>query len=204
MPRAQILPQTPEGWGVAALGLLGAGGLVLALWPTSPRARVVRAAESQIGQTDASPYWADVLPGTPPSGYPKDWCGAFALWCLHQAGLAKDLDWIVGRGFLFNLPTTTSPQPGDIAYFDSNEHQAVVVGVSPAVVSLINGNGTAGAVSPSTADISHAAGYYSIAPLLPAAESDSGVGWMAASAIVIGAAAWTLLPGVRTKRSDAP
>jgi hypothetical protein len=159
--------------------------------------RVARAALSQVGSTNAALYWADVLPGTAPSGYPKDWCGAFALWSLHQAGLALGVDWIIGQGFLQNgFPTTSDPQVGDVAYFDQYEHQAVVTGVSPdgSTVSLANGNGTGGAVSTSVTPKSHAAAFYSIAPWLSGATSDSGLPWMAASALVLGAGAWVLLP----------
>lgn len=194
-PRS-LLPTTPEGWALTALGALGAAASAWALWPVSPRARVARAASGQLGRSDANAYWADVLPGTPPSGYPKDWCGAFALWALHQAGLAKDRNWIIGEGFLAGFPTTQSPEVGDVAYFTTNQHQAVVVGVDLAggTVSLVNGNGTGGAVSPSVTPISHVAAFYSIAPLLAEAPSDGSLPWIAASAVVVGAGAWVLLP----------
>lgn len=193
----QILPSTRAGWALTALAALGAGASLWALWPVSPRVRVAQAAESQLGLRDATVYWADVLPGYPASSYPKDWCGAFALWALHQAGLAKNLIWVIGVGFLDgNLPTTTNPQIGDVAYFDTNEHHAVVVGVNQAAgtVDLINGNGTGGAVSASTTPISHVAGFYSIQNLLATAESDSPLPWIAASAVVLGAGTWALLP----------
>ncbi len=194
----QILPKTPAGWALTALAALGAGASVYALWPTPPRLRVAQAAQSQLGLRNAAIYWADVLPGYPPASYPKDWCGGFALWTLHQAGLAKNLIWTIGLGFLSgNLPTTQNPQIGDIAYFTTNEHEAVVVGVDLAAgtVDLINGNGTGGAVSASTTPISHVAAFYSIQDLLSSAEGDSGLPWLAASAAVMGAGAWILLPG---------
>lgn len=198
MPQLRsALPTTPAGWALIALAALGAGASVWALWPVSPRLRVAQAAQSQLGLRNAAIYWADVLPGYPPASYPKDWCGGFALWSLHQAGLAKNLIWTIGLGFLSgNLPTTQNPQIGDIAYFTNNEHEAVVVGVDLAAgtVDLINGNGTAGAVSASTTPISHVAAFYSIEGLLAHAESDSSVPWIAASAAVIGAGAWVLLP----------
>ena len=197
-PRS-ILPVTPGGLALTALGALGAAASVWALWPVSPRVRVARAAQGALGSSDASVYWADVLPGTPPSGYPKDWCGAFALWALHQAGLAKDRNWIIGAGFLDGLPTTPTPDVGDVAYFTTNEHQAVVVGVDlpGGTVSLVNGNGTGGAVSPSVTPMSHVAAFYSIAPLLAEAPSDGSLPWIAASAVVVGAGAWVLLPSSR-------
>src|SRR5258708_4785033 len=139
----QILPNTPAGWAVTALGTLGAAASVWALWPVSPRLRVAQHALSQVGKGDARVYWGDVLPGYPQASYPKDWCGGFALWALHQAGLGKSIFWVIGMGFLSeNLPTTNSPQVGDIAYFDTNEHEAVVVGVGYArgTVDLVNAN----------------------------------------------------------------
>lgn len=179
---------------MTALAALGAAGSVWALWPVDPRLRVRQAARSQLGRTNSAPYWADVLPGQPSSGWPRDWCGAFALWALHQAGLAKDVSWIIGKGFLFLLPRTQNPQVGDIAYFDTNQHHAVVVGVGPNSVDLVNGNGTGGAVSPSTVPRSHVTGYYNIEPFLSAAPASGTLVWIAASALVLGAGAWVLLP----------
>lgn len=195
-PLSRLLPSSTGGWALTALGALGGALSVWALWPVSPRLRVAQHAQSQVGRSNASVYWADVLPGYPPGSYPKDWCGGFALWALHQAGLAKDLGWIIGMGFLDHLPTTQNPQVGDIAYFDTNQHQAVVVGVDPQAqtVSLVNGNGTGGAVSTSVTPVSHVAAFYSIAPLLGSQAPDSSMPWLAASAVVVGAGAWVLLP----------
>ncbi len=180
---------------MAGVGTLGAAAGIWALWPLPPRLRVARAAKSQLGLSDDTPYWADVLPGTPPSGYPKDWCGGFALWALHQAGLGRKIFWVIGTGFLQKLPTTQSPKVGDIAYFDTNQHHAVVVGVNAdGTVDLVNGNGMYGAVSASTTPKSHVAGFYSIEPLLSTAESDSSLPWALGAAAVLGAGAWALLP----------
>jgi hypothetical protein len=137
--------------------------------PLAGRAAVVAAAVSQLGNADPKRYWDDVFPGKDPTG--MDWCGAFALWCLHQAGLALDWSWEMGSGFALSdqhqsLPTTTDPKPGDMAYFDSHQHMAVVEAVTPAAVSLINGNGNAGAVTRSTAARSSVTAFFSIEPLL--------------------------------------
>jgi hypothetical protein len=114
-------------------------------------------------------YWASALPNTPGLEH-LDWCGAFALWALHNAGLALDWTWQLGLGFLLtknhHLPTTPNPQPGDIAYFDHNQHEAVVAQVDGDTITLINGNGTAGAVSQSQIQKSQATAFFSIAPLL--------------------------------------
>lgn len=205
MPAPQkILPTTPGGWAVTALGAAGAALSVWALWPVSPRTRVAEAALSQVGSSDAAKYWADVLPGYPASSYPKDWCGGFALWALHQAGLAKDYVWVIGVGFLDRLHTTQNPDVGDVAYFDTNQHHAVIVGIDRAAgtMDLVNGNGTGGKVSTSTAPLSHAAGFYSIGTLLGSGESDSSAPWIVASAVVLGAGAWVLLPAPRRGSKD--
>jgi hypothetical protein len=134
----------------------------------SERQRVVFAALAEVGNGDPAKYWADVLPGVDPRGL--DWCGAFALWALHQAGLALDRRWVLGRGFILvgpnPLPQTTNPKPGDIAYFTKNQHEAIVEFVSPGAVQLINGNGQGGRVSVSTVPRSSVTAFFSIAPLL--------------------------------------
>ncbi len=86
-------------------------------------------------------YWREVLGDKPPP-YPKEWCGAFALWCLHGAGIAKDVLWVSGIGFLshvegkklvWSVPKVTTPEPGDIAYFDKPyQHHALVESLDPA------------------------------------------------------------------------
>jgi len=134
------------------------------------RAQVVSAALSQVGKANVNKYWLDVLETPPP--YPKEWCGAFALWALHQAGLAKAWKWVIGKGFLYRLPITKNPKPGDIAYFNTFQHHAIVQSVdaiNPSVarhVHLINGNGTGGVVSPSAPLMSTVTAFYSIAALV--------------------------------------
>lgn len=137
--------------------------------PLQGRAAVVAAAVSQLGNNNPAPYWADVLPGKDAGD--ADWCGAFALWCLHQAGLALDWFWEIESGFALSdkhqsLPQTKAPLPGDMAYFDHNQHMAVVELVSASAVQLINGNGNGGAVTRSTAARSSVTAFFSIAPLL--------------------------------------
>lgn len=195
--RLPKLTPRQQQYGLLGLGVALAATATALWWPVPPRDRVVRIAESQIGVTDARAFWKDVLPpGTPESSYPKDWCGAFALWCLHQAGLGLDLSWQVGMGFLQHLPTTQTPQKGDIAYFTNNEHHAVVTDVNLGVLDeagLINGNGTGGAVSSSISG--NAEAYYSIQPLIDqAAQNASPVPWLLGGAAVIGLGAYALLP----------
>lgn len=131
----------------------------------SKRQLIVDAALSQVGMSDPSPYWADTSP-TVDMGV-SDWCGGFALWALHQAGVLLNKHWRMGLGFLLTAPplsTTKSPQIGDIAYFNHNEHHAVVVGVSTKGIQLANGNGANGEVSLSTVQPSQVTAFYSIEP----------------------------------------
>jgi len=131
------------------------------------RAAVVAAAMAEVGEANLSKYFGDAAPAMMGSG--ANWCGIFALWALHQAGLAKGIQWVVSRGFLFRLRQTTSPQPGDIAYFDKAQHHALVRAVRADEVDLINGNGTGGVVTLSTAPKSKARAYFSIEPFLEGA-----------------------------------
>ncbi|HKO51991.1 MAG TPA: CHAP domain-containing protein [Polyangiaceae bacterium] len=136
------------------------------------RDAVVRAALSQLGNGDPKRYWDDVLPGVNVGD--ADWCGAGALWCLHQAGLALAKRWKIESGFLLTppaLPTTRQPEIGDIAYFTRNQHHAVVVGVAPGSVLLVNFNGAGGLVSVSGIDPAQATAFFSIAPLISSANA---------------------------------
>jgi hypothetical protein len=134
----------------------------------SLRGKVVSQAMTQIGKTDPQPYWVNVT-GTPqPSSL--SWCGAFALSSLHQAGLALNKTWQLGKGFLLTSPAlkaTKTPKPGDIAYYDHYQHHAVVAAVYPDnSVDLINGNGNNKSVSPSHTKMSNVTAFYSIQPFI--------------------------------------
>ena len=108
------------------------------------RMRVVDAATGELGPGRVAEYWRDVLGPAWVGPPPPHWCGAFALWCLHQAGLALDVQWRVGRGFLMvgrrPLNATTSPQPGDIVYHTKFQHHAIVSHVLGDKVHTIDGN----------------------------------------------------------------
>ena len=98
----------------------------------------------EVGKDDPAPYWLKCGWKRP---FPKNWCGAFALWGLHDAGLC-DWDWEFDPakkhyGFLYRLKQTTRPQTGDIAYFAKHQHHAVFDGLTQ----LINGNGSGGRVT---------------------------------------------------------
>lgn len=115
-------------------------------------------------------YWQSVL-RYPDLGNPPQWCGAFALWCLHQAGVGTELRWEFGPphyGFLWNLKQTKTPQAGDIAYLDKPfEHHAIVVTVEGDTVHTIDGNqGAAAPITTHEAPLTHWTAFFSIATLL--------------------------------------
>lgn len=140
---------------------------------TDYRSAVVQAAISQLGQSNLAEYWADAL-GKPTQTAPKlAWCGIFALRCLHVAGLAQHVHWVVGRGFLsqpdgrFLLPMTDKPLPGDVGYLDKPwQHHYLVESVETDRVHSIDGNsGAHSTVNRATHPIGGCV-YFSIAPLI--------------------------------------
>jgi hypothetical protein len=138
------------------------------------RRAVIAAARSQLGQTDSAPYWRDVL--SPNGPWPPAWCGAFALWAIHQAGLGLGIKWDVGSGFCHHLKPTRMPQPGDVAYFDKLQHHALVAEVDyqRGTMTTIDGNSDGGAVvEHQHVPLSKAAGFFSIDPWIDA-ETASG------------------------------
>jgi hypothetical protein len=91
-------------------------------------------------------YWREVLrPEDLP--FKGDYCGAFVLRSLKRAGMARDVPWIIGHGFI-------SPQglkqisfkdalPGDVVFVPQPfQHQAMLVSYEPTtgMVTTIDGN----------------------------------------------------------------
>lgn len=131
------------------------------------RTLVVDLVTKEIGKSDASKYWREVLQSGPP--FPPHWCGAFALWALREAGLT-DWYWAIGKGFLWRLPRTKTPQPGDMGYQDQPfQHHFVVVEVGSQTFTSVDGNqGNPGVQERNRKlDLSKFA-FYSIEPLLVA------------------------------------
>lgn len=107
------------------------------------RRALLETALAEFGHVGGDKYWADVNPGL--VGSKLDWCGGFALWALHQVGLATDRNWIPGKGFIlappFPLATTATPKPGDIIYIDQpNQHQGLLLGFKGDLVLTVDGN----------------------------------------------------------------
>jgi hypothetical protein len=147
--------------GILAVLSIIAGGVTYILFPNK-RNKIVKAALGEVGKADLVKYWTD----TYGQYEPEEWCGVFALWALHQGGIAKSWKWEVGKGFLYKLPTTLVPKPGDIAYLTKNQHEAVVIKVNNDIITLANGNGWNHVVSLSTTPRSDITAFYSIEGLL--------------------------------------
>lgn len=151
------------------------------------REAIVQAAAGQLGAKDhrVADYWRDVLGVSWHGAFPPQWCGAFALWCLHQAGVAKDAIWHIagcwpahdskGYGFLLVPPhalqPTATPRPGDISYKSAPfQHHAVVESfdIVTGVVRTIDGNqGPPDYIKRSHHNVRDAAfTHYSIEPLV--------------------------------------
>lgn len=143
-------------------------------------------------------YWQDVLiPGESP---PVDWCGAFFLWALHQAGIANNQRWIVGTGFAApaGLETTNSPQPGDLLYLaEPFQHHAMVVSYEPRTGMITSIDGNQPGILPKVRFRNANTSFYSIQPLVDQAEAAaSGWGYAVAGAVLAGAAAWVWFHGL--------
>jgi len=137
----------------------------------NPRQKIVDAAEQELGDRDPDKYWAIVQPHMVGTG--AAWCGGFALWALKQAGLLPELDWTVGKGFIFKgnngapLPTTKEPKPGDIAYFNNLQHHAIVKEFDGKTLTTIDGNqGPGEKVTIRTRNPKDVTAFFSIEPLL--------------------------------------
>lgn len=128
-------------------------------------------------ETRVAEYWADVLHQAVTAPHPPHWCGALALFSLHSAFVGLELRWRfqsktdARSGFLWALPRTKAPEPGDIGYVDKPyQHHFVVASVEGAIVNCIDGNQEQPAVirrrrrELSSLQVV----YFSIAPLLKA------------------------------------
>lgn len=118
----------------------------LAMAALDPRRRIiVERAISQLGRTETPPgsnrsasidAWlraCGVAPG-------NAWCAAFASWCLGDRAIAGAV--LLGQSF----PETTSPSPGDLFWYRTNDrgngHIGVITGVDRAagVAMTVEGN----------------------------------------------------------------
>lgn len=129
------------------------------------RTRFLEAVRGELGVTDPSVYYDSALGYQPTT--PVSWCGLFVLAMLHRVGLAQGIMWQLGKGFLFRLPTTKSPVPGDLIYLHEDQHHGIFECKNPdGTISTLNGNSTGGAVARVNRDPKTIAAYYSITPLI--------------------------------------
>jgi len=135
-----------------------------------------------------------------------DWCGYFALWCLHRAGVAKHVNWIQGDGFIApqNLQHVDHPMPGDIVYVPSPfQHQAILVSYEPTTGMVTSIDGNQPGIKPKVRFLQNGnLQFYSIQPLVAEAERTAATwGYIVAGAAILGAAAWAWLNPGPTERA---
>jgi CHAP domain len=142
----------------AAGSALGTAGVGTPTGTTGPGAQIVRAAETQLGQTEQPPgsneapaiaayrtATAGAIPGAP-------WCAYFASWAARQAGeplgangeglgsVAQIWSWAQSTGRAIPNGPGVVPQPGDLIVF-GDAHVGIVRDVLPnGDVQTIEGN----------------------------------------------------------------
>ncbi len=143
-------------------------------------------------------YWRELLrPDDLP--FQGDWCGAFVLRSLQKAGLARGVPWIIGQGFIgpLGLPVTHHPLPGDIIYIgEPFQHQALVLSYDPKTGQVLSIDGNQPGIEPKLRFAGSNVTFYSIQPLIDAAEAGFSWGFALAGAALFGAGAWIWLNGV--------
>ena len=144
------------------------------------RQKVANTAASQEQSVASAAYWREVLPVNWRGPYPPQWCGAFTLWALRMA-LWCDWTWEVGKGYLYRLRPTNSPDIGDICYMDKPyQHHAVLTAVGnddkgrPYVISQDGNSGPSpGMCLEQWRPREKWTAFYSIEPLIQAALRDT-------------------------------
>jgi hypothetical protein len=149
------LANTPLGAsGISPLGTSMPPGAV----GSSPGARVVAIAQSQVGQSEQppgsneGPAIAEYRSATAGAAPGEPWCAYFASWAARQAGVplgangeglgsvSQIWSWAQGSGRAIENGPGVTPQPGDLIVFGS-EHVGIVKGVLPnGQVQTIEGN----------------------------------------------------------------
>lgn len=146
--------------------------------PDEYRAAIVQAALGELDSLNSrvADYWVDVGADEP---YPLQWCGAFALWCLHEADCGLGVSWEIGRGFLLVPPHALRlvcvPQPGDVSYKPQPyQHHAIVERVVGARVYTVDGNqGPPSYIKQSSHLLGIEHSYFDVSPLIPAGDFDA-------------------------------
>lgn len=134
------------------------------------RNKIVQSAIADLGNTDPQKYWESVLQQEFVGPFPKHWCGSFALAHIKKY-VETPILWEVGKGFCYQLKTTKSPLPGDVAYFTKGQHHALVERIIGNLVVTIDGNswgestGKINGVNRLSRTINSVAAFYSIESL---------------------------------------
>jgi hypothetical protein len=140
------------------------------------RQAVIDAAIRNLGKPNSAEFWVSAL-GHRTVAQNLAWCGIFDLFCLHEGGLALDVHWAFGLGFLYKLklPLTKTPQLADIGYRDQPfQHHFLVEAVDGPMVHSIDGNsGAHSTVNRCTHPNGSGCIYYSIASLVGEVELPS-------------------------------
>jgi hypothetical protein len=151
---AEGLAQT----GTSGLGALGSYGVGASSAGATPGARIVAAAETQIGQTEQppgsneSPAIAEYRTATAGAEPGAPWCAYFASWAARQAGdpigaggsglgsVSEIWSWAQSTGRAIVNAGGVVPQPGDLIVF-GDEHVGIVKEVLPnGQIATIEGN----------------------------------------------------------------
>jgi hypothetical protein len=128
------------------------------------REEIVFLAQSEIDKAESTDYFKEAMGFVPINYKSIAWCGLFVLTILRRAQVTDWL-WRVGLGFLYRLPTTKNPQPGDLVYFHKPyQHHAMVEEVKDDGIWIIAGNTPN--VSRSFIEKNKPTAFYSIEPLL--------------------------------------
>lgn len=105
--------------------------------------------EALKGSSKVLRFWQGAAPSMPAAtrqamANEKDYCGAFALFCYREAGIAPPgAVWTISRGFasmLPLLPRTERPVVGDLVVFADKWHHALIERVTANDLFTIDGN----------------------------------------------------------------
>jgi hypothetical protein len=140
------------------------------------RKQICSVVQAENKSRDSLKYWSKVLPKTWRGPPPPHWCGAFALWALRTTLLCSwtwEIHGVTNNerkyGFLFRLPKTATPQPGDICYqAEPYQHHGVLLDVLGNKVISQDGNTgpSPGICAQKERPRSQWTAFYSIEPLL--------------------------------------
>lgn len=140
------------------------------------RQELVRLARAELGKTDAREYHLEAFSPTEREPFPESWCQSFFITMLRRAGLFRGHYAMRGRGFEtalrragYKVVYTQNPEPGDLAYFNRQQHHAMVERADGGIVKLLQGNGVGRKVTESQKMKKDVDLFYSIRPVIDAA-----------------------------------